>query len=249
MISFGGGRAVIGNTGLQFSKPPFVASTWQAYLGGLSPVVWYRNNQLSGTVTNYGSAPSSDGTPSGTTTYGVAGQLGASEAITFAPNSVLTIPHNAAWAGLTAFEYWMLLKPTDTAGNDRLMGAGTELVGTWIRQVSDKRMQASVRNTVGGTATSVASSLPLTAGTYYLAMMSYDDAGDRMVHLCVNGVECTYTSQAALTGTLLTPSLAVTLLNNAALTLQAHADMDEFVIFGAVRSSAERLAATALAGL
>ncbi len=75
-------------------------------------------------------------------------------------------------------------------------------------------LTAAVRNTDGGFFASAASS-PVSLNAWHHVAFTYDDAGDRKIHIYLDGAEVGYSSQQAVTGTFGRTHNVLTIGNNA----------------------------------
>lgn len=226
--------------------------TWREYVTSLSPVLWYQFDETSGNLINNGSAAASDGTLSGTITRGQTGQLGASEAYDFLTGSTgtITIPNAAAWASLPTFTAVFLAK----FNGNNFPGFAGRLAGrndSWamLRTNTTYFPEVGVRNSVNSIFFTTASSLPLSNGAWKLSGFTYDDTGDRKPRIYVNGVEPTYSAQAAVTGTLGVNPTGNTLANNHVSSAGMNGLIDEMLLFNFVLSTTQWQTLTTLAGL
>lgn len=222
-------------------------ATWAAYVAALSPLWWGKFNEASGALIDYGSA-GVNGSLVGSPTQGVIGQLGASEAYSFNGNNRIDIAYSAAWADQVVFESVMLIKP-DAGGNSANRYLGRDVGYILNRNRDSTLLTGIVRNSATTQFTTNASNQGLTNGTWVIASIAYNDNTDRLVHLYVNGVECSYSAQPALTGTLQYPTSGMTIANNQALGVDSVIDVDEVFFLDYNLNSTQRLSLVQLAGL
>lgn len=230
-------------------------SAWYNYLVALSPLLWFRMNDASGSLINSGSAASSDAAFSGTTppTYGVTGQLGTNEAITYPLDCMFTIPRQAAWAGDYSFEWVLLLKLTNPppSGNTRLLGVGGGGTGFQVvRRTADGFIAITMRNTLNATFDTQNNNRATVLNQYHMLSFWYDDSGDRKARIAIDGVETTYSVQVALTGTYQEPWVnGLTVGNVAGLTADFRGDWDELALLPNILTTQQRLDLFATTGL
>lgn len=243
-------RLVVGNPAIRLMQNiGRDEQTWQTYVASLSPLWWGRFDEAAGALIDYGSA-GVNGSLVGAITQGVAGQLTPPpEAYTFVDNTRIDIAYNAAWADTTVWEWVLLIKPTQPVhlGNNRFLGR--EVGYTLTRNAATTFLQGSVRNTASTIFSSTTSNQGIVFENYILASVSYNDLTDRLVRIFVNGVECTYSAQAALTETYQAPTSGMTIMNNQLSNADTAGDLDEAFLVGYNLSAGQHSTLKTLAGL
>lgn len=188
------------------------------YIASLNPYVLYNMQQTSGTSEpNSAAGSNSIGSAGNLTltsvTLGQTGKLGANEAYLMdGANSRMQAANNATLAGLTAWE-WVFLVNLNSAGE------GNQGAFFWWQSATNvpkmyfggagRNLIATVSNSTPALFTTTTSGV-LTASSWQIVFCTYDDAGDRKIHIRVGisstVTELAYSSQPALTGTLLAPT-------------------------------------------
>lgn len=121
-------------------------------------------------------------------------------------DDVVTLLTNTTFSNATAFTYECWVN-RDTAGNREMPVSAT---GRWFQITTGNVLQGSV---AAGTAASSISSDTIATGTWIHIAYTYDDATDRKIRMYKNGVEVSYTTQNAATGTLSTDNNALRIGN------------------------------------
>ena len=164
---------------------------------------------------------------------------GVSSKVTVAPSSTIN--------NLTAFTYAAWIYPTGAgnSGKGRLFAKETSvgfddvyfMVNTV--DINNPYIEANINNTAGASFTSQSAlgSLPLN-GWSHVAVI-YTDAGDRKLHLYLNGSEVTYQTQNALTGTLRTTANTLLIGNRVAGDRAFTGTIDEVRLYNRALSASE----------
>lgn len=232
--------------------------TYDSFVNGLSPILWLRLRETSGTTpVNSGSAGAAlDGvyTP-GTGAVGQTGLLGANEAYSFdGADSKIVVTSTAAHNALPAFTRIFLIKPTNSGEGgsgsfffwDTSTGEGCLFFNGALTSI-----QGIVKSTGNATSTTTTG---LSAGVYAALFMTYDHAGDKKVHLykyAAGGslTEFGYSAQTAATGSLGTPAGDYNIGNRQTNNTTFNGVMDEVLTIGSVLSNAQMTQYAQLAGL
>lgn len=234
-------------TPLAFQRRRAALQTWHEYVAAtIQPVLWYRLNEASGNLIDYGSA-GVNATPNNVTglTYQQPGPLGATEAVEWnnAAQSNFNTAYAAAWADLTSFEYTMLvdINAAGTGLNQRLFGLN---IGPLLSLEAGINLRCTVRGTGNGDA--IGTNVVNPGSKPYLLSCWFEDSGDRKPHITVDGIEVAYTTQTAVTGTYQKPTNGMTWGNNQIFSLRYRGIIDEIMI-SRVLTSGERATLKTLA--
>jgi hypothetical protein len=235
------------------SAPLSVA--FNAYVATLAPLFELRMNITSGTtITNQGSLGAGQ---NGTLTLGAgalaqSSPLGAGEAIQWdALVTSLIVPNSAAMDGVVAQTWCFLCKP---------LGLGEGSAGRFFNYVNSATQNATltaaqaVTGSIGSTSSALSiSSNTIALNTWQWFFMTYDNAGDRMVHL-YKGVsaavnEYAYGTQNAATGTQAVQGGSLYIGNRNVGDNTWDGLISRVMFFNRVLTAPERLQLTALAGV
>jgi hypothetical protein len=237
-----------------------------------SPLLYYRFDEASGDVVNYGSANNADGVVTGST-YQTDGLLDTADAITLngAAHSVY-IPYDRSWAHETTFEFGYVIRMyrQGSVKNPLIMGRDIgQLVSVRYANNSnvdiDPWIHCGVRDLTHSYADMVGSTtydLPIES-TWVFLSFTYDDSTERRCRMYLNGVETTYfheeeflifnnefTWEQMQTDQILQHNTAGLYLGNNQLSARnLHADYDTFYLLDHIMSRAERRALAAALGL
>lgn len=233
--------------------------TLNTYLATLPFLALYKMQQTAGTnEPNVGSLGSAVDMTITSTTLGQTGKLGPNEAYLFdGANSRLQVANNATLSGKTAWEWVFLVNPS-SAGESSFglffCWSATAITGQPLVIFSGaiNSIEARIYNTTPTQFATITNG-GMTAGTWALLFVAYDDAGDRLVHIRkgVSGAvtEYPYFFNPALTGTYRPPTQALNLFNtgNQTFTFAGLADLAG-VVDGNL-TVAQRLKITQLVGV
>lgn len=224
---------------------PFNEVGYADFVRALNPVLWLRQRETVGTTAaNSGSGGAAlNGTISGAT-LGQAGLLGPADAFLFDGSSgAVRIINPTALYSLPAYTYACLMKASSAGENNR----GT--LGNWSGQDNQLLRFGDSLNALfaqviasGGNATAVTTT-GLAADTWAWLFHTYDDAGDRKIHLLKGGVagvsEFAYASQVAASGTLTANNGDIYLGNRSSGDRTHNGLIDEQLLFNRVLSLSE----------
>lgn len=225
------------------------------YMTSLTPLVWYRLREASGTsAKNSGSLAAMDATAlSCTVGQAGVGSQGANEAYLYdGANSKLTLPTSAALAALTTFSYAFLVK----AGSAGEASAGTffnwsDASGNYFH-FNGNINQCDLLLKAATTAPRALTAQLLTANTPAWIFVTYDDAGDRKPYV-YKGIAGAVTNksgaQTAAVGTLTAPTNPMVIGNKASQDKTWDGLFDEIAFFNYVLSVPQMTALTQKAGV
>lgn len=193
-----------GNLGpLGFLKKTATQETWNSYVTSLSPYVWHRFNDATSPLIDYGSAGVNATLMIGSVTYQQAGILGPTEALLFpALAGQPRFDFSATgWGNVSAWEVTILIMRTGSVGqNMRIFGSGAPGNNnaniTW--RVASSTLQLFVPAFSSQGSATTTDTLPV--NVWHMLSFNYDDLGDKIPRIFLNGVECTYSSQVAASG-------------------------------------------------
>ncbi len=173
----------------------------------LSPILWYKFNEASGTVlTNYGS-----GTGTGTSancTLAQTGQRGTLQAYSFnGTTSIVTVPNHTSWADMLDIEWTFLVNATNAGEGNA--GRFIDAAATYVFRLG----VGGILIAVNGSATATTST---TLSMAAWKLVSYQCDAEGAIKIYINNVECSYTTN--LSGLINNPLVDITLGNNAATT-------------------------------
>lgn len=231
--------------------------TYAAYIASLSPLLWLKYNETSGTtVENYGSlGDTADGvwTPgAGALGQTGLGNGGANEAYDYdGASSKTTVPALTGINNLTAFTYAILMQALSPGELNQGRFFGETGFRYWRIDAADYSLRMLVDATSSAISLTTAGFIAETIPTYLFA--TYDNAGDRKVHIykVVGGVltEATYAIQDAATGTLLNGVGALDIGSNFLQNVTFDGMIDEVLIVGSVLTDAQKLQVGLLRGM
>lgn len=228
------------------------------YITSLSPVMWYRMNETSGTtVVNSGSIGSA---VNGAWTAG-AGALGQNgyfnnvNAYDFdALASRVVIPSNSGIQNLTTFTIVALIKPDGLGegGAGTIFYIGNSASAGGFRFATSNTLSFSVdTDATDAAALTNNPATALTLGNWALLFGTYDDTGDRLprIYRSVGGVatQYGYFSQTAGTGTKVQPNGAT--IGNFADVRTWDGLIDEIIVFNSVLSQVQMNQISSIIGI
>lgn len=204
-------------------------AAFNAYVATLSPILWLKTNETSGTTAansgSAGAALNGAWTPGSGPPVGAVGQtglLGPNSSYLFNKvDSILVVPNTAAHNALATFTRIFVCNPTSTGEGTfgflycwgstiSFGGLGFNFANTLTSQVDTNTTNARSDTNEG-----------LTLGANQIIFMTYDDAGDRKIRLYkyIAGTltQFTYAVQTAGTGTLITTAGAFNIGNRSGL--------------------------------
>lgn len=224
-----------------------------AILASLSPVIWGRLRETSGTnAVNYGSLGAlGDGTwTPGAGAVGQTGQLGANEAYLWdGATSKIAIPARTGYNNLATYTWGLLCKP---AAQSHLMTASLG-AGRYLRMNSASFPLQFVNTSSATPVTSTTANGFLALNVWQYFFVTFDNAGDRKarIYKYVAGAltEATYVTQDAMTGTIVSPADALWIGATTAGTFLFNGPIDEYFICPSVLSTVQMAQLGAAAGL
>lgn len=223
-------------------------------IAALNPLKWLRLNELAGTTAiNYGSV-TGDGTwTAGAGSIARPGQLGPKDAYLFdSAASRVALTLDDAFVNIPAWTYAGLVYPT--SGGESNTGRLWD-IGSFRRYVAAltanyATIQSIVRST-GNAASNTTNGLTLFRWQWVFE--TYDDAGDRKIHLYkgMDGavVEFGYATQTAATGTITTETEEYNVGNNAVGGATFAGNYDEYIAVSGVMSADSMLSLVKASGV
>ncbi|TAL59507.1 MAG: LamG domain-containing protein, partial [Bacteroidetes bacterium] len=121
-------------------------------------------------------------------------------------DDIVTIPLTASIQNLSSFTYTAWINPRSSGENTYGRIVSRESSVKWddfyFSAYPGSTLSATIINTAGTAFSSTASSSAITLNAWNHVAVTYNDAGDRKLHLFVNGIETSYATQDLVTGTL-----------------------------------------------
>ncbi len=231
--------------------------TWNAVMASLNLAALWNMRQTAGTnEPNEGSLGSALNLTLTSVTLGQTGKLGANEAYLLdGASSRMQVVNNPTLAGYLAWEYFFLVNPTSSGEitTGRFFTFNSSVAAPFLQFNSTlSSLLGRVFNT-SATAAATTTTTGLTAGLWAVIFVSYDDAGDRKLHIRkgVGGAvsEFGYSSNQAVTGTYLAPDLHYILGNDGGQARTWDGLFDAAGVKAGNLTDAERLLITQTAGV
>ncbi|TAL62805.1 MAG: T9SS type A sorting domain-containing protein, partial [Bacteroidetes bacterium] len=121
-------------------------------------------------------------------------------------DDIASIPLTASTQNLSSFTYTAWINPKSSGQNTygRIISRESSIKfdDFFFLTYPGSTVSAELINTAGTAFNSVASSSAITLNAWNHVAVTYSDAGDRKLHLFVNGIETSYSTQDIVTGTL-----------------------------------------------
>jgi hyaluronate lyase len=158
----------------------------------------------------------------------------------------VTLVGSATLTNLTQFTYAAWIYPV-TAGENNFGRIFSRESGTGLDefyfnvQSTNNLLGANVANSAGTNSTTISTS-QMTFNAWQHVAVTYNDAGDRKLHIFLNGVEVSYSAQPAVTGTLKVTINALNVGNRMASDRTFDGAIDDARVYNRVLTQAEILA-------
>lgn len=228
---------------------------YAAAVRALNPLLWLRFNEIGGAAAlNFGSLGAAlNGAVSGATTLGQSGQPGLNEAYDLDGATSLVSVNQLGALSLPAFTFAILCRPDSAGEGDagRFYDFGTtslRFAGFSGTSGPQTRIRAIVAASTASADTFT--TYTITPGAWAWFFITYNDAGDRLARVYRNGVEMSYSTQTAASGTLTTyPTQAFQIGNRGLLDATFDGRIDEALKFSRVLTPAEMMLLASASGL
>ncbi len=158
-------------------------------------------------------------------------------------DDIATIPLTTSTQNLSSFTYSAWIKPNSLgeASYGRIVSreSSAKFDDFYFLVNPGNTLCASVTNSAGTTFISVSATSAISLNSWNHVAVTYDDKGDRQLHLFVNGVETAYQSQNPLTGTLKFTTNPIVIGNAPSLDRTFDGAIDDLRLYSRALSAAE----------